>query len=426
MNKKKLIILTFLLLLPTFLFPQTPEQMSKLYEYFSNKDTQAAITFSYGILDSDPENSYIMYVLAWAYAMENDIDSSLTWIEKSIMHGNTDYLEFKRDSDFEAVHSHPEFNELMELGKQQAIKKNEEKAIHLKTGEWNNFELESQYDLPKIDMSLSFDHENFYIKAMVNDVHFKDGNRAWRYGDGFFINIANPVDFDSVYTDRFYAYGFCLENGKPIAVLVNKDGTYYLGSVPELIPKIDVDQERNQANYLITIPWSRLHPFHPLMDQKAGINIRYTSQNDDRSRKRLQYMEDNHFDSESTKLRRYVPLYFEQSPKSALHITGKLETRLISSDHANVKIATWAPEDLSVKFSFTIKDKDEKKVLETTFTQKLSSGRSLIEREIKLPKPEGFYHLQVSLDKKVRWNDSFFKFDQSALAKMKSGIQQLA
>lgn len=198
MKKQLLFILSFLLLLPTFLFSQTPEQMSKLYEYFSNKDTRAAITFSYGILDSDPGNSYIMYVLAWAYAMENNIDSSLTWIEKSIMHGNTDYLEFKRDSDFEAVHSHPEFrgwdkicysfkphnlqlisiseklkfhsylshplNELIELGKQQAIKKNEEKAIHLKTGEWNNFELESQYDLPKIDMSLSFDHENFYIK----------------------------------------------------------------------------------------------------------------------------------------------------------------------------------------------------------------------------------------------------------------------
>jgi len=425
MKKQRLIILSVLLLLPTFIFSQTPEQMSQLNEYLSKKDTKAVIAFSQKILDSNPDNSTIMCILAWAYAVENNIDLSLTWMEKAINNGYTDYLEFKRDDDFKPIQSHPKFNKLMELGKQQAIKKNEEKAIHLKTNEWNNFELESRYDLPKITMSLSFDHENFYIKALVNDAHFKDGNRAWRYGDGFFINIANPVDFDNVYTNRFYAYGFCLENGTPIAVLVNKDGKYYLGPVQGLTPKIDVDQEKNQANYTITIPWSRLYPFHPLMDNKAGINIRYNSQNDDRSRKRLQYMEDNHFDSEDTKLRRYVPLYFEQSPKSVLHITGKMETRLLSSDHAKVKIATWAPEDLSANISITIKDKDEKNVLETSFTQKLSSGRSLIEREIKLPKPEGFYQLQVSLDKKVRWNDSFFKFDKSALSTLKTGIQQL-
>ena len=71
-------------------------------------------------------------------------------------------------------------------------------------------------------MGISYDKDFLLIKARVKDTHFKDGNRAWRYGDGFFINIAAPKNLTEAYTNRYYAYGFCLEKGKPISTLIMK------------------------------------------------------------------------------------------------------------------------------------------------------------------------------------------------------------
>jgi hypothetical protein len=42
---------------------------------------------------------------------------------------------------------------------------------------------------PRVELSSSFDTECFKIKAVVHDTHFKDGDRSWRYGDGFLINF---------------------------------------------------------------------------------------------------------------------------------------------------------------------------------------------------------------------------------------------
>ncbi|KPL15894.1 hypothetical protein AMJ74_00435 [candidate division WOR_3 bacterium SM1_77] len=422
------LILTSLILITfsVFLRAQTQEQLSKLWEHIRTGETKGAITLSYEILQNEPENSYIMRLLAMAYARENEAESSLVWIENSIQYGNTDYLEFLRDEDFKTVHAHPRFKELMKLGKRLALEESKEKEIKLKAGEWTDVPLESKYELPTFNISLSFDHQNFYMKALVTDAHFKDGNRAWRYGDGFFINFVTPVSLDSVYSDRFYAYGFSRENGKPIAVLVNRDGTYYLGYVKDMTPKINIDSKNNQAEYLVTIPWSRLYPYHPLMDETAGINIIYTSQNDDGSRKRVKYVPDTHHDSESTNLRRYVPMYFEQSPKSALHVTGRLESRLLHSDNARIKLAVWAPEKRSVELLTTIHNEDDQKVWESALTKELSPARNIIQRDVEIPEEEGKYTVTVTLDGSERWKDIFYKYDRQALDRMKTGIQLLA
>ena len=106
------------------------------------------------------------------------------------------------------------------------------KEITLHESAWYDLKLPSETPLPIVNVSLSFNNKAFLIKASVRDNHFKDGNRSWRYGDGFFINFVTPNKTDSSSSDRFYAFGFSLQNKKPISVLVNKDGTYFPGLPP--------------------------------------------------------------------------------------------------------------------------------------------------------------------------------------------------
>lgn len=407
---------------------QTPEQSARARDCWIANDIQGLIAICREVLRSEPANDYMMYTLAWAFAKENEPESSLVWMKRSILHGNTDFKEFTRNEDFEPARALPGFKEVIALGRRAALQENEDRSIDLSSGEWTDVKLDCPHELPKIDASCSFDHENLYIKALVTDAHFKDGNRAWRYGDGFFINFTMPVSPDSVYSDRFYAYGFARYEGRPICSLVNRHGTYFLWNIDDLAPKIEIDEKNNRGDYHITIPWKYLYPFHPLMDGAAGINIIYTSQNDNGTRTRIKYVPDLQYDSESTKLRRYAPLRFAQSPNSALHITGRLGSRLLSTDGTHVTLAVWLPGDdkqADAEFRITIEDEDGRPVNESRYTETLEPGRSIARYNIEAPAEQGMYSIVVTMNGTARWEDSLFRYDRAALDGMKAGIERL-
>lgn len=322
--------------------------------------------------------------------------------------------------------SSADFIKITEQESQPKPEEMEKKAIRLTAGEWTRVGLESQYELPKVDLAISFDTEKLIIKAKVEDSHFKDGHRSWRYGDGFFINIVDPISFDSDSSDRFHAFGFSLESGNPVAVLVNKDGTYFLKPEKNISININVDSGKNMAEYHIEIPWSSLYPLHPLLDQKAGINIIYISQNDDRSRKILLHVKDGGYDTEATALRRYAPLYFELSPKVPLSIAGRMQTRLISSDQLSLSLVTWSPQSHSGKFVLSLTDQYNRTVLKKEFAHKIPEGRSELAKKIKLPKPAGLFNIIVTLPGASPWKETFYKYDPALLSRMKNGIRTLS
>jgi len=81
------------------------------------------------------------------------------------------------------------------------------KQLELKEGEWTSLKLSSnKFEYPKVDMKLSFTPEYLHVKATVNDLHFKDGDRSWRYGDGFLINFVTKTFPDAKSSEYFYAY----------------------------------------------------------------------------------------------------------------------------------------------------------------------------------------------------------------------------
>ena len=200
------------------------------------------------------------------------------------------------------------------------------KEIVLKEGNWEKVELIPDSTLPLIDLSISFDNKALLIKASVKDNHFKDGEKSWRYGDGFYINFAVPLNSSQNSSDKFHGFGFSIVNKKPVSVLVNKDGQYFPKLDPPPLPLIKIDSTDSggikTAEYLIQIPWKNVHPFDPLKDARGGINIVYVSQAGSiqsaggNSRIIKMAEDDNNYDTELTNFRKFIPLKFVTSPKS--------------------------------------------------------------------------------------------------------------
>ena len=370
MLKKAFITACILILMAGYAFAQIRDLQTQISEAEKNGDMQAAIDLAQKRIELDPGGHYYKLMLTTYYARAGQLDTALEKLKVLIDDGFTDYRTLMRDSDLEPLKMILGYMALVERAKEAAVREVEEKTVVLEEGEWHPLTLRGAYTYPDIKLALRFDHEKLEIKADVSDLHFKDGNRSWRYGDGFFINFVTPEDTIPGYSSLFYAYGFSMYQGKPGGTLINKDGTYYLGGVKDLRPEITIDPDNKKAHYHITIPWHRLYPFQPLLHQTLGMNIRYTSQNDDGSRKRIYTVPDLYHDAEGMNLRRYVPFRFNPSEKSKFQMAGELKTRLIDSPHAEVELAVWSPKEIKGRLTVSL-SKDKKIVKQMVFDKTL-------------------------------------------------------
>ncbi|NHJ40441.1 MAG: hypothetical protein FK731_10450, partial [Asgard group archaeon] len=273
---------------------------------------------------SDIENDLIKF-------LRNLIGTKYRWL-----------FYFLRDTLFYEIREEKSNQDLVNRIKKELSKNHKEKAITLEENKWTPINLDhSNYELPEVKLKLSFDKEFFKIKADIKDEHFLDGNRSWRYGDGFYMNFALPEGIEKeecIDTKRFYSLGFSMEDRKPKGVLVNHNGTYFLGSRDELTPEIKVDKENMIARYDIKIPFDFLKPFNPLIDEISGFYIRYVSQIDNNTRKHISLIQDNHADSELTNYRRFVPVTYKFSSDSPMRLAGLLDNRLITENQINLNI----------------------------------------------------------------------------------------
>lgn len=417
---------------PTKSAATAEETYDRAWELRLAGDYDAAIELVRQIVEETPagqvsEIDWKYLFLAETYALAGDVDASLDWLERLVLLEDREIgaNTLQVYEDLGPVRSTARFGELMDQVTQMALEENDARAIRLEEGYAQTVELQGDEGVPEVNLSLEYDHRCLTIRAEVADADVQDGERSWRYGDGFMINFVLPQDPEDPYSDRFYAYGFSMERGAPVAVLVGKHGTYYLSSSP-IPPTIQVDTATNTTTYLIRIPWSSLYPFHPLMDGQAGINIRYTSMNADGSRSRLSYLRDAEFDSELTPLRRYAPLHFTPSDRSPFQMTGALESRLVTGGSVMATLAIWTPEARSANFRITVQDSSGAPVSEVRFDQDLPAGRSTLRREVELPQTAGSYRLTVSLDDALTWKETLTQYDRAELLRLQEGIRGAA
>ncbi len=100
------------------------------------------------------------------------LESEHKWLGEMVVHKGY-YL----------IEDNKEYEEIFLKIKRKISDEHKKNKINLVENEWTDIKLvHSEKELPKAFVSLSFDDDNFKIKAEVHDKHFLDGNRAWKYG----------------------------------------------------------------------------------------------------------------------------------------------------------------------------------------------------------------------------------------------------
>jgi predicted esterase len=370
----------------------------------------------------DPTNPTYHKALTRIHAILGDSDAAIESLADAVENGFDDYLWIACTPYLEDLRKDPASHELIRGAHRNLEPKvtaqQEEKTIHLREGEGTEIRLEcEEYEYPNISLTLSFDTASLTINATVNDLHFNDGERSWRYGDGFFINFALPDADDVIDADRYYGLGFSLERGAPIGILVSRNGVTYFDDVQP--PRIVVDEEAHTADYSITLPWTLLRPFRPLLDEKAGINIIYTSLENETT-KRIMWMGDPHYDGEYTDRRIFAPLYFETSEKSRLQFVGELSSRLLTQPKANVTCIIFTPIAMSTTLNMTVNDRMGRVVSEFSRRLSLNKGKNLLVEELNLANcTEGSYKFKAILNGSLSWNERFFVYDEGRVSVIK-------
>jgi hypothetical protein len=387
-----------------------------------------ALMVAQQLSDEDPTSPHYLQALTRIHAILGDSDAAIESLADAVENGFDDYLWIACTPYLEDLREDPTTHELIQGAyrnlEPKVTAQQEEKTIHLREGEGTKIQLECDaHEYPKISMTLSYDTAALTINATVNDLHFNDGERSWRYGDGFFINFALPDADDVIDAERYYGLGFSLERGTPIGILVSRNGVTYFDDVQP--PRIVVDEEAHTADYSITLPWTLLQPFRPLLNEKAGINIIYTSLENE-TRERIMWMDDPHYDGEYTNRRIFAPLYFETSEKSTLQFVGELSSRLLTRPKVNVTYVLYTPLEMSTTLNMTVNDRMGRVVSEFSRPLNLTKGKNLLIEELNLANcTGGFFKLKAMLSGSLTWDERFFVCDEDRVNIIKETVDSL-
>lgn len=362
----------------------------------------------------------------------NDENNKTLAILKEIQESKHNWLlKMAADTGFYHIEKFEEHKEIFTKIKDKLSKAHKEKRINLIENEWIDIELShTEKKLPKAFLSFSFDDENFLIKAEVHDNHFKAGNRAWRYGDGFYMNFTMPEGKeieDCLSTERFYSLGFSIEeDGKPHGCLVNHNGQYFLGDTKELSVDITIDKEKMIAIYEISIPFSFLKPFNPLIDEISGLYIRYVSQDEDRdSRTQIALIDDIQADSEMSNRKRFVPVHYTFAKDSPFKIAGVLDNRLAMKENLKLDLHYYSSEEMEEKMLIKLTDGKEKVFKEIEKALRIKIGKHIISEKIDIGALESdIYEITVSIKDKI-WTETFTKYSPKKVNEISKEIKKL-
>jgi len=225
----------------------------------------------------------------------------------------------------------------------------EEIIIDANLDDWSNIQ-EIPIDLtpagdkidPSADLTVTtrftFDSENFYAAVKAIDDQFEFPDQSWRYGDGLYLTFIDP--YQGNLSDRFYTFGFSLQENEVTKFFVSRDGEYFPEmSIKDIQIQIIPDPQLKSINYEISIPLKYIRPFKPFIHQNWGINLTYIDRDGDK-RKILQLYPDTDYDTESSDKRKGAIFDFKvHEPKK-----HEFQASMNGSHyyHDSEKIITWA------------------------------------------------------------------------------------
>jgi predicted esterase len=135
--------------------------------------------------------------------------------------------------------------------------------------------------------------------------------------------------------------------------------------------------------------------------------------------------EDNNYDTELTNFRKFIPVKFVLSSKSGLKIAGELEKRIIEGKKATAKLWVQSPKNKSVRFKLKLSSHEDSLISIKYVTRRLKPGVNIFNQTIALPKKDGLFKINVSVNDSIRWEDAVIKYRPERISQTPPVIELL-
>ena len=197
------------------------------------------------------------------------------------------------------------------------------------------------------------DRESLYLAVEVPGRAEPGGNEAWRFGDGFLLTVSPKAEDGPVHC--YTSLGFGGTSRKPQIVAVNRDGTWF---PPLDLAKVKYrfQQDKDKARFSVSVPWSVLEPLRPLLYETISVNLTVLRRSEE-GRTIYQLAADEDFDTESTALRRLLPVGFSYGdlnrPLAQSFLTRNCWR---GAEPLQLNLGLYNPETCTARLDFIIKD----------------------------------------------------------------------
>ena len=374
----------------------------------------------------DPGNGAMAYNLACLETRLKDRAAAWQALVRAFATGFTDVRQAAGDPDLAAWQGEARFDSLLTACRERLQRQSRERGLILSDGYWSEEIALLPGDgstgdetWPRATFRARFDGDGLEIHAQVTDSHFRDRIQPWRHGDGFLINLVAPPVADGYESQRFFAFGFGLEDGLPSGALLRRHAEPILQRVIELAPKIRLGADSNHVDYTIRIPWRSSAPYAPPLDSLLGLNVTYLSVDAAGRRRRLAQMPDPQVDADTSSWRRYALLALQPSERSRPTLQGRVSTTVVADEPLSAELLAWVPRREPAELQILIRDTSGGTVPDVGRPREpvlLQSGLNRWNHRLDLTElPTGLYSLEASVvlssGLMTQWHQPLLRYD---------------
>lgn len=296
-----------------------------------------------GFLEQHPTDGTMLYNLACFDLVLSEPDQAMIDFERALVNGYSNFRLIDNDKDLDPLRHIPRFSELVSQYEHQFRDVFQARSVVLDEGYvsdqipmWPNPAAGRSENPAQAEAKIVFDGQALQVSVFVTDPNYDDQLPPWLGGSGVLVNLIQPVSPDDYESRRYYSYGFGAATGEPVAALVSQHAKVLLQGENNLQPRIT--RESDTIRYDITIPWEYFDPYAPPLDQEMGLNVQYLGAGQDAGRQVLAFMPEDRLSFETNPWRRYVPVFFYDSDRSAPDMHGRLYEELIETDQVDLEL----------------------------------------------------------------------------------------
>lgn len=270
------------------------------------------------------------------------------------------------------------------------------------------------------------DSNNLFFVVDVTGQINTGRDRAWRYGDGVLLTVSKHSQPEPV--PCYTSFGFGGTSRKPQTVCTNRNGVWFpQQDCSKIVYRLH--QDKDKARFSIAIPWSAMEPLRPLLYETISLNLTFVRQTET-SFSVFQLLPDTDYDTESTNLRRLLPVQFSVGniarPLAQSYLTRSCWR---GAEPIQVNLGLFNPETCPARLDFTITDGTN--IIENhSSSVELAPGRHhwTLRWNPQGLLPTGKYHLEISgqgSGKNYRKNHDIFVLSPQELSALRNDLLNL-